>query len=168
MADTESGKPKEPKRRPEKGVAQGQCLCGAVRLEIATPAFWAWHDHSAATRRAHGAAYATFLGVWRSKVRILAGEAGMARFIDAKTGSARSFCKQCGTPLIYERRRDKTMVNLPRSLFDGRTGREPRYHIGVDEMREWIYLGAPLTPLKGYPGVMQERPRRRRAKLEGL
>jgi hypothetical protein len=37
----------------------GRCLCGAVELEIDFPAFWAWHDHSAASRRAHGAAYAT-------------------------------------------------------------------------------------------------------------
>jgi hypothetical protein len=31
-----------------------------VELEIDLPAFWAWHDHSAASRRAHGAAYAIF------------------------------------------------------------------------------------------------------------
>jgi hypothetical protein len=168
MPETETRRAKEPKMRPEKGAAAGSCLCGAVRLAIETPAFWAWHDHSAATRCAHGAAYATYIGVWRSKVRILEGEDDLARFIDDKTGSARSFCRRCGTPLIYERRRDKTMVNLPRALFEGRTGREPRYHIGIEEMREWIYLGAPLAPLKGYPGVMQERPRRRRAKRAGL
>jgi len=40
----------------------GRCLCGAVELEIDFPAFWAWHDHSAASRRAHGAAYATYVG----------------------------------------------------------------------------------------------------------
>src|SRR6516165_1981662 len=38
----------------------GRCLCGAVELEIDFPAFWAWHDHSAASCRAHGAAYATY------------------------------------------------------------------------------------------------------------
>src|SRR5215831_17904956 len=43
----------------------GRCLCGAVELEIDFPAFWAWHDHSAASRRAHGAAYATYIGCWR-------------------------------------------------------------------------------------------------------
>ena len=30
----------------------GRCLCGAVKLEIDFPAFWAWHDHSAASSRA--------------------------------------------------------------------------------------------------------------------
>ena len=44
------------------GIATGQCLCGKVAFEIDTPARWAWHDHSAASRRAHGAAYATYIG----------------------------------------------------------------------------------------------------------
>src|SRR5215470_1335957 len=36
---------------------RGHCLCGAVELEIDFPAFWSWHDHSEASRRAHGAAF---------------------------------------------------------------------------------------------------------------
>ncbi|HEX7563259.1 MAG TPA: GFA family protein, partial [Bradyrhizobium sp.] len=43
------------------GISTGQCLCGRVGFEIDTPARWAWHDHSAASRRAHGAAYATYV-----------------------------------------------------------------------------------------------------------
>jgi hypothetical protein len=43
------------------GIATGQCLCGKVQVEISIPAFWAWHDHSRPSRRAHGAAYATIV-----------------------------------------------------------------------------------------------------------
>ena len=39
--------------------ARARCLCGDIRLDIQYPAFWAWHDHSEASRRTHGAAYAT-------------------------------------------------------------------------------------------------------------
>ena len=35
--------------------AEGGCPCGAVQFEIDVPAVWAWHDHSAASRAAHGA-----------------------------------------------------------------------------------------------------------------
>ena len=28
----------------------GQCLCGAVEIDVDVPVFWAWHDHSAASR----------------------------------------------------------------------------------------------------------------------
>jgi hypothetical protein len=86
------------------------------------------------------------------------------RFEEEATGNVRSFCGKCGTPLIYERKRSPKWVNLPRALFAGRTGREPRYHIAIDELQEWIYTGAALVPLKGYPGVVWERPRKTRGK----
>ena len=149
--------PKIPKQAP-RGQAVGRCLCGAVEIEIDTPAFWAWHDHSKPTQRAHGAACATYIGCWKSKVRVTKGEKKMRRYAD--DGSARSFCGVCGTPLMYERPRAPKMVNLPRALFDTRTGREPRYHVRIEEMPEWAYRGEKLAPLKGYPGVMWVRGKR--------
>jgi hypothetical protein len=150
--------------------AQGQCACGAVRLEIDVPAVWAWHDHSAAGRRAHGGAYATYVGSWKSRLRLVDGEASLTRYEDPHTGATRSFCARCGTPMLYERKRSPKMVNIPRGLFATRTGREPRYHLAIDETADWEYAGAALAPLKGYPGVMWERPRRRptRAPDQGL
>jgi hypothetical protein len=139
------------------------CACGNVRMEIDVPAVWAWHDHSAAGRRAHGGAYATYVGSWKSRFRILEGEDSITRYEDAATGVARSFCARCGTPLLYERVRSPKIVNIPRALFATRTGREPRYHLAIDETADWEYAGASLAPLKGYPGVMYERPRRRSA-----
>ena len=54
------------------------------------------------------------------------------------------------------------MVNVPRALFQQRTGRQPLYHVGIEELRDWTYAGEPLVPLKGFPGVVWERPRRRK------
>lgn len=142
----------------------GRCLCGAVRFEIDYPAFWAWHDHSAASRRAHGAAYATYVGVWRKRFRVTDGEDSIARYEDAETGAVRSFCARCGTPLIYERPRSRHMINIPRALFESRTGRQPLYHIGIDERPEWAYAEEPLVPLKGYPGVVWSRGRKKRVR----
>src|SRR5262249_28593725 len=131
-------------------------------LEILFPAFWAWHDHSEATRRAHGAAYATFVGCWRKNVRIRRGERHIRRFREAGGRATRSFCGRCGSPLLYERKPGARMVDIARALFDGRTGREPRYHLHIEERRDWMYASAPLAPLKGYPGVVWERPKRAR------
>lgn len=142
--------------------AQGRCACGAVRLEIDVPAVWSWHDHSAASRHAQGGAYATYVGSWRSRFRILEGAERLTRYEDPEAGTARSFCARCGTPMLYERARSPKMVNIPRAVFASRTGREPRYHMHLHEKADWTYEGEALSPLKGYPGVMRERPRRKK------
>jgi hypothetical protein len=164
--------PEAPVKRKAVATARpvaGQCLCGKVCFEIDFPARWAWHDHSGASRRAHGAAYATYVGSWRKRFRIIKGMADVTRFEDKATKTARSFCARCGTPLFYERARSPHMVNIPRALFSGRTGRQPLYHIAIEELQEWTYTGQPLVPLKGFPGVVWERSKKRkRADNEGL
>jgi hypothetical protein len=144
------------------GCVAGECLCGTVRLEIDYPARWAWHDHSAPSRRAHGAAYATYVGSWRKRFRVVKGARSIKRYEDEVAGTSRSFCGRCGTPLLYERTRSPHMVNIPRALLQGRTGRQPLYHLGISELQDWTYLGGALAPLKGFPGVVWERPKRKR------
>ena len=146
------------------GVALGRCACGAVEVEIGIPARWAWHDHSQRSRHAQGSAYVTYVGSWRSRFRVVEGEEHIARYEDEAEGTARSFCARCGTPLFYERRRSPQMVNVPRALFTTRTGREPRYHMHLSEQADWTYMGEPLAPLKGYPGVMWVKPTRKTRK----
>ena len=109
-----------------------------------------------------GAACATYVGSWRRRFRITQGMSGISQFKDSQAGTTRSFCARCGTPISYERVRSPHMVNIPRALFKSRTGRQPRYHIRIEEMPEWAYLGEPLVPLKGFPGVVWDRSRRKR------
>lgn len=141
-------------------MQRGAVCAARVALEISVPARWAWHDHSEDSRRAHGAAYATYVGCYRSRIRVLKGALSIQRFEDR--GYARSFCSRCGTPLFYERPRAPEMVNIPRALFADRTGREPLYHFAIEQLQEWTYLGEPLVPLKGFPGVVWTGRRKRR------
>ncbi len=53
------------------------------------------------------------------------------------------------------------MVNIPRALFRSRTGREPLYHNAIEELQEWAYTGAPLVPLKGFPGWVWQRSKKK-------
>ena len=141
-------------------TAVARCACGAVAVQIIVPAIWAWHDHSARSRRAHGAAYATYVGSWKSRFRMLEGEDRLIRYEDQDAGTARSFCARCGTPVLYERSRATKVINIPRALFETRTGRETRYHMNHGELADWTWLGEPLGPLKDYPGVLIERKRK--------
>ena len=147
-------------------TAEGACLCGKVRFQITVPARWAWHDHGEPSRRAHGAASATYVGAYKSRFRFTAGSELVSRYQD-EAGIARSFCGRCGSPLLYERPRAPEMVNIPRALFETRTGREPRYHLNIDQTPDWAYAGEPLKPLKGYPGVVWTGPKPRRKRRDG-
>jgi hypothetical protein len=71
----------------------GRCLCGAVQFEIDYPARWAWHDHSSASRRAHGAAYATYVGSWRKRFRFTKGADGITRFEDKAAQPRAAFAR---------------------------------------------------------------------------
>ena len=108
-----------------------------------------------------GAVCATYVGTWRKRFRITAGECEINRFKEKETGAVRSFCRRCVTPLVYERTRSQHMINIPRALFQSRTGRQPIYHIGIEEMQDWAYAGEPLVSLKGYPGVFWKRSKKK-------
>ena len=141
--------------------AEGRCACGTVRFEIDVPAFWVWHDHSTTTRRAAGPAYMTWVGTWRRRLHMLEGDDAVTCWEDDEAGATRSFCARCGTPLFLERHQSPKFIDIPRGLFTSRTGREARYHLHIGQQAEWIWTGGPLSPLKGYPGVMRERPGRK-------
>src|SRR5260370_6961246 len=49
-----------------------------------------------------GAAYATYVGSWRKRLRITRGKAAIARFEDKAAKTVRSFCAHCATPLFYD------------------------------------------------------------------
>src|SRR3979490_656948 len=99
--EAKSGFARQPPRRP--------MPVRKVCFEIDVPARWAWHDHSPGSRRAHGAAYATYVGSWRKRFRITKGKAGITRYEDKASQTVRSFCVGCGTPLFYERARSPHM-----------------------------------------------------------
>ncbi len=139
---------------------KGSCGCGVIEFEIKYPARWAYHDHSRATRRALGGAITTYVGSWRKRFRITAGEAQLSEYRDEENGLTRRFCIECGTPVAYERDASPHMVNIPRGLFTEGVGREPRYHVRMSEMPDWAYTGEQVNPLKDYPTVLYERPRK--------
>ena len=93
----------KPKTLQDPEPVTGQCRCGAVQLEIDFPARWAWHDHTQASRVAHGAAYATYVGSWRKRFRVTSGEDEITRYQDEATRTTRGFCRRCGQPEVCSR-----------------------------------------------------------------
>ena len=52
---------------------EGACLCGQVRFAIVPPTKWCAHCHCTMCRRAHGAAFVTWIGVPEAQFDFLHG-----------------------------------------------------------------------------------------------
>ncbi len=147
-------------------VAEGRCLCGRVRIEIGVPARWAWHDHSKDSRLAPLAPPTPPMSALLAQPG--PHRQGRDRPHPLHRGGHRAdpqLLPPCGTPVLYERPHAAQMVNIPRALFETRTGREPLYHIAIEQAREWTWRGEKLRPLKGFPGVVWTGPKKKRRPL---
>jgi hypothetical protein len=58
----------------------GGCFCGAVRYSIALPPRWVAHCHCTMCRRAHGAAFVTWVGNLRGNFTLERGEDVLTAF----------------------------------------------------------------------------------------
>jgi hypothetical protein len=145
---------------------KGTCGCGIVQFEIKYPARWAYHDHSQGTRSAMGTSSTTYVGSWRKRFRVTSGEEAISEYRDDDKTITRRFCIECGSPVTYERDASPHMVNIPRGLFVDGVGREPRYHVRMSERPDWAYTGEQVNPLKNYPTVLYERPRKSKKRMD--
>ena len=89
-------------------TVSGHCLCGVVTsrsiIRRSGPGMTTAAPAGSRTARP----MRPMSAIWRKRFRVTAGEDEIARYEDKATGSARSFCRRCGTPLIYERARRAT------------------------------------------------------------
>lgn len=141
--------------------AKGACLCGKVVFEIKVPARWAFHCHCEECRTANGAGCSTNVGSWRKRFRMIDGESAIKR-VSSSVHGQRSFCADCGSSLFFESPRSPHMINISRGLFSTRVGREPRYHLHFGDRPDWAYDGGKVAPMKEWPHVMYERPKKPR------
>ena len=81
---------------------EGSCLCGAIRYQAIGPLGRMGHCHCVDCRKAHGAAFATFVDVARNRLVMLQGVDRMRRH-RARSGSTRTFCSDCGSLLTWSR-----------------------------------------------------------------
>ena len=125
---------------------QGSCLCGAVRFTAAMPSRWVAHCHCTSCRRAHGAAFVTWVGLDEANVSI-EDTGGVLRWNESSPGAHRSFCSVCGSPMFFKGARWPGETHVARALIDGPVDREPQVHANYDSHVSWVTLGDSLPRL---------------------
>jgi len=117
-------------------LIRGHCECGRVRFEVDGEILDFGHCHCSICRRLHGAAYATFAGVERSRFRYLTGEADV-RVYKSSPRNDRLFCAHCGSPILVDPKTEPARLYLSMSAVEGDPPRPPGYHAWVSSKAPW-------------------------------
>jgi hypothetical protein len=110
-------------------TAEGSCLCGDVRFEVAGPFPKLYQCHCSLCRKQGGSASNTGLIVAADRFRWLNGEAGIGRW-QRSTGFRSWFCRRCGATLPNPLR-DSGYVWVPAGALD---------EVGPDEVIAQLHL----------------------------
>jgi hypothetical protein len=127
-------------------MANGSCLCGAVRFDATLPSKWVAHCHCSLCRRAHGAAFVTWVGMDATRVA-LSDPDGVLHWYASSPGAGRGFCSRCGSMLFFRSERWPGELHIARALFHGEVDRAPQVHVSWDDHVDWVAL----DPADGLP-----------------
>ncbi len=129
-------------------VLHGRCLCGRVRLEIATPTLTSSHCHCESCRRAHSAPLVTWTSLPRTQLRVAAGRDGLTRF-ESSPGVYRSFCGRCGSQLLYEGNAEPETIYVPTACLTSAPDLLPTRHVSIEEKIDWLDVADALPKVRG-------------------
>lgn len=130
----------------------GSCYCGQVRFEATLPSRFCAHCHCNNCRRAHGAAFVTWVGFKDEQLRVVSGAESLGRFT-TETGATRSFCKTCGTPLFYASPRWAGETHVALANVHDPIDREPGAHVYFDRHVPWLEFHDGLKRFGGESGT---------------
>ena len=132
-------------------MIEGFCECRRVRFEIDGEIEDFSHCHCSQCRRMHGAAYATFAGVARSKFRYVSGESDVSAY-ESSDSSYRYFCSICGSNILGALSSEPDTFYLSMSMIEGDPPRPPGYHIYVGSKAPWHEITDNLPQHDTEPG----------------
>jgi hypothetical protein len=132
----------------------GGCHCGAVRFRIRFPTRFFAHCHCHDCRRAHGAAFVSWVGVPLDHWSVEAGEEDLVRY-DSSPAAWRQFCRKCGSTLTFAGDRWPGEIHVVAANLDGPLDRDPQVHVYFDRRVSWV---APADDLPRRGGVSGGEP----------
>lgn len=131
--------------------AQGSCLCGRVRYEIAGPFADFRYCHCERCRKATGSAHAANLLLAPERLSWISGESEITLVIHAEAENyPRAFCRHCGGP-VPRLTRDRRYMLVPAGTLEDDPGLRPTISIFWRLRAPWF---VPTTALPAF----DERP----------
>ena len=116
---------------------RGECLCGGVQYEVADDFAYAMNCHCSNCRRATGAAFKSFAGISRDKLRVVAGADSLLIYGEASNHDAR--CGRCGS-FLYSVVRDGAFVHVTLGTLLDSPSLTPTAHLFVGSKAPWFTI----------------------------
>ncbi len=134
---------------------RGRCLCGEIVYELNGELRHMTHCHCSMCRKAHGAAFATYVAVLARGFRWVSGQDEVTRY-ESSPGFLRSFCPRCGSvaPTPDDDggiSTDGDLVFVPAGNLEGDFGTRPEAHIFVASKAPWYTITDALPQFEEYP-----------------
>ena len=130
-------------------MIRGSCLCGKVRYELDGVPHFINHCHCSMCRKAHGAAFGSFLHADGRGFRWL-GDASLVVSYPSSPGNVRTFCRICGSRLpVLEA--EGAHVIIPAGTLDDDPGVRPVVHIHVAAKAPWFEITDALPQFEEFP-----------------
>ncbi len=128
-------------------ILAGECLCRAVRYEVADQFTYALNCHCSNCRRATGSAFKPFAGIAREKLGVT--EGGEHLMMYGEEAAHDAHCGRCGS-LLYSVVRDGAFVHVAMGTLTGDPSIRPSAHIFVGSKAAWFTIHDGLPQYVGH------------------
>lgn len=125
----------------------GKCLCGVVRYRIDASINQLIHCHCSMCRKAHGAAFASYVSVPQEAFHFLSGKDQLGVYHSSEHVT-RTFCIRCGSNLQFVNNR-KHMVGIAAGTLDSPLPVQTQSHIFVASKADWYEIHDELPQHSG-------------------
>ena len=126
----------------------GSCLCNAVHFAIEGDVDRMSHCHCSMCRKAHGAAFATYVSTTDTALKFVAGENQVAHY-ESSPDSNRAFCRGCGSVMPCSLNEGR--ISLAAGTLNEDLGDRGQPHIFVREKIPWLDIDAKLPQFDTFP-----------------
>jgi hypothetical protein len=130
-------------------TVQASCLCGDVAWEVTGALELMSHCHCTRCRKAHGAAFATYVVCQPDGFRLVRGAERIVGY-ESSPGLRRPFCGRCGA-VVADGAVSQGLVGVPAGPFDGDPGARPLAHIFVGSKAPWYAIADALPCFEAFP-----------------
>ena len=117
-------------------MIRGSCLCGGIKFEIDGAVVMSRYCHCVNCRKFSGTAQAAWGLANAAEFRQTASDTDVSKY-DAGSGSLRTFCSSCGSPLWFEPQDMPAFRGVALGAIDEGDVSAPEVHLWVRSSPQW-------------------------------